>query len=61
LAALEYAAANGVAEPISYVTKCLAREPKRESIGAVERIKRMAEEARRIEDSAGIKRSSDAI
>src|SRR5262249_28198286 len=61
LAALEFAAANGVAEPISYVTKCLAKEPKRETVSAVERVKRMAEEARRLEDSAGIKRPSDAI
>lgn len=61
LAALEFAVSSGVAEPISYVTKCLAREPKHEALSAIERIKRMAEEARRIEDSAGIKRSSDSI
>ena len=50
LAALEYAAANAVAEPISYVTACLSsKDSKREKSSLAETARQLAEQARELE------------
>jgi hypothetical protein len=63
LAALQYAADNGVMEPIGYVTRLLAQGGKngKTQISSSDRAKQLADQARALEHEAGIRRSDDAF
>lgn len=54
LAALQYAADHGIIEPIGYVTRCLAKEISDEKLSLADRARRLAEQAREIENAAGL-------
>lgn len=55
LAALHYAADNGIIEPIGYVTRCLATKDSRsEKLSLSDRAKILAEQAREIEIANGL-------
>lgn len=60
LAALQYAADNGIIEPIGYVTRCLAKELNEKS-SLNDKCERLAERAREIEHAAGIGCETAAI
>jgi hypothetical protein len=61
LAALEYSAANGIIEPIGYVTRCLTKEAKSEKLSLADQTRRLAERARELENQAGLGRPPIAI
>src|SRR5262245_3114772 len=62
LAVLEYAAANAVAEPISYVTACLSsKDSKREKSSLAETARQLSEQARELEAKSGIGRPIKVI
>jgi hypothetical protein len=61
LAALQYAADNGIIEPISYVTACLAKRNSGEKLSLTDQAIECANRARELEDSAGIGRPLAAI
>src|SRR5262249_20079593 len=61
LAALEYAAANGVMEPVGYVTRCLAKDGKHEKLSLTDQARELADRARELENTAGFRRSPVAI
>jgi hypothetical protein len=55
LAALHYAADNGIIEPIGYVTRCLAtKDSRNEKLSLSDRAKRLADQAREIEIANGL-------